>query len=82
MFLLSLRVSECQEDTAQAYRNEEEAGKAIRESGLAREDIYITTKYSGTDGLDIETSIQNSLANVRAAHGCGSNPTLTFDGNT
>ncbi|KAI0360739.1 Aldo/keto reductase [Trametes cingulata] len=48
-------------DTAQAYRNEEEAGKAIRESGLAREDIYITTKFSGRDGLDIETSIQNSL---------------------
>ncbi|KAI8986883.1 Aldo/keto reductase [Trametes punicea] len=48
-------------DTAQAYRNEEEAGKAIRESGLAREDIYITTKFSGRDGLDIETSIHNSL---------------------
>ncbi|KAI0635100.1 Aldo/keto reductase [Trametes polyzona] len=48
-------------DTAQAYRNEEEAGKAIRESGLPRKDIYITTKFSGRDGLDIETSIQNSL---------------------
>ncbi|KAI9064721.1 Aldo/keto reductase [Trametes sanguinea] len=48
-------------DTAQAYQNEEEAGKAIRESGLAREDIYITTKFSGRDGLDIETSIRNSL---------------------
>ncbi|KAL4255655.1 NADP-dependent oxidoreductase domain superfamily protein [Pleurotus pulmonarius] len=41
-----------------------EAGKAIRESGLAREEIYVTTKYSGLDGLDIETSIQNSLANL------------------
>ncbi|OSD07953.1 Aldo/keto reductase [Trametes coccinea BRFM310] len=48
-------------DTAQAYQNEAEAGKAIRESGLAREDIYITTKFSGRDGLDIETSIHNSL---------------------
>lgn len=52
-------------DTAQAYRNEEEAGKAIRESGLAREDIYITTKFSGRDGLGIEESIQNSLKFVR-----------------
>ena len=52
-------------DTAQAYRNEEEAGKAIRESGLARQDIYITTKFSGRDGLGIEESIQNSLKNVR-----------------
>ncbi|KAF9500242.1 Aldo/keto reductase [Pleurotus eryngii] len=51
-------------DTAQSYRNEVEAGKAIRESGLAREDIYVTTKYSGLDGLDIETSIQNSLSNL------------------
>ncbi|KAJ7677950.1 Aldo/keto reductase [Mycena polygramma] len=48
-------------DTAQLYRNETEAGIAIRDSGLAREDIFITTKYSGTDGLDIQTSIRNSL---------------------
>ncbi|KAJ8487792.1 hypothetical protein ONZ51_g3947 [Trametes cubensis] len=52
-------------DTAQSYRNEEEAGKAIRESGLAREDLYITTKFSGRDGLDIETSIKNSLKFLR-----------------
>jgi len=55
-------------DTAQAYRNEEEAGVAIRESGLAREDIFITTKFSGVDGLDIETSIKNSLKNVRPTY--------------
>ncbi|KIM43783.1 hypothetical protein M413DRAFT_443681 [Hebeloma cylindrosporum] len=48
-------------DTAQAYRNEAEAGKAIRESGLPREDIFVTTKYSGLGGLDIETSIKDSL---------------------
>ena len=52
-------------DTAQAYRNEAEAGVALRESGLKRDDIYITTKYSGVDGLDIATSINNSLKNVR-----------------
>ncbi|GLB40902.1 putative aldo keto reductase [Lyophyllum shimeji] len=51
-------------DTAQAYRNEAEAGVAIRESGLARENIFITTKYSGLDGLDIPTSINNSLKNL------------------
>ncbi|KAI0300555.1 Aldo/keto reductase [Multifurca ochricompacta] len=51
-------------DTAQMYRNEEEAGKAVQESGLARKDIFITTKYSGLNGLDIETSIQNSLKNL------------------
>lgn len=51
-------------DTAQAYRNEYEAGIAIKESGLDRKDLYITTKFSGRDGLDIPTSINNSLKNV------------------
>lgn len=37
----------------------------MRDSGLKREDVYITTKYSGVGGLDIETSITNSLKNVR-----------------
>ena len=52
-------------DTAQGYRNEEEAGKAIRDSGLARKDIYITTKFSGRDDLTIEEAIHASLSNVR-----------------
>ena len=52
-------------DTAQMYRNEVEAGKALRESGLARSDVFITTKWSGLDGLDISAAIQSSLKNVR-----------------
>lgn len=55
-------------DTAQDYRNEVETGIAIRESGLARSDVYITTKYSGVDGLDIETSIHNSLRNLGVSY--------------
>ncbi|KAF8194421.1 NADP-dependent oxidoreductase domain-containing protein [Mycena galopus ATCC 62051] len=51
-------------DTAPLYQNEAEAGVAIRESGLARKEIFITTKYSGVDGLDIKTSIRNSLKNL------------------
>ena len=51
-------------DTAQSYRNEAEAGRAFKESGLARSDVFITTKYSGLNGLDIATSIDNSLKNV------------------
>ena len=31
-------------DTAQAYQNEEEVGQAIKESGLKREEVFITTK--------------------------------------
>lgn len=52
-------------DTAQAYGNEEEAGKALKESGLSRADVYITTKFSGR--ADIPTSIQDSLNNVGGA---------------
>jgi 2,5-diketo-D-gluconate reductase A len=32
-------------DTAQAYGNEQSVGRALRESGLAREDVYLTTKF-------------------------------------
>jgi len=32
-------------DTAQAYGNEESVGKALRESGVAREEIFVTTKF-------------------------------------
>jgi 2,5-diketo-D-gluconate reductase A len=32
-------------DTAQAYRNESSVGQALRESGLARDQVFITTKF-------------------------------------
>jgi diketogulonate reductase-like aldo/keto reductase len=32
-------------DTAQAYGNEESVGKGLRDSGVPREDVYITTKF-------------------------------------
>src|SRR4051794_26170884 len=32
-------------DTVQAYRNEESVGQALRESGVAREDVFVTTKF-------------------------------------
>lgn len=31
-------------DTADGYKNEEEVGKAIRESGVPRKEIFVTTK--------------------------------------
>jgi len=39
-------------DTAALYANEEFVGTAIRESGLARRDLFITTKYDGGEVLD------------------------------
>jgi 2,5-diketo-D-gluconate reductase A len=32
-------------DTAQAYENEESVGVALRESGVPREDVFVTTKF-------------------------------------
>ncbi|HEX6702464.1 MAG TPA: aldo/keto reductase [Gaiellaceae bacterium] len=32
-------------DTAQAYGNEESVGQGLRESGLRREEVFITTKF-------------------------------------
>ena len=32
-------------DTAQAYANEESVGRALRESGVPREEVFVTTKF-------------------------------------
>jgi len=51
-------------DTAASYGNEEAVGKAIKQSGVAREDLFITTKlwiqsngYEGTK-RDFEKSLK------------------------
>jgi diketogulonate reductase-like aldo/keto reductase len=43
------------------YKNEESVGKAIKESGLSRDELYVTTKY---DGGDIQEAIRASLKKV------------------
>jgi hypothetical protein len=45
------------------YENEQSVGKAIRASGIAREKLFVTTKY---DGGDVERELRKSLADVRA----------------
>src|SRR5215207_11515875 len=32
-------------DTAQAYRNEASVGRALRDSGVPRDEVFITTKF-------------------------------------
>ncbi|KAF8801484.1 Aldo/keto reductase [Phlegmacium glaucopus] len=52
-------------DTAEYYGNEAQVALAIRESGLPRNDIFITTKYSAEKGLDtIEAAFRDSLKNL------------------
>jgi diketogulonate reductase-like aldo/keto reductase len=36
-------------DTATLYRNEAEIGRALRDSGVAREDVFVTTKLHPSD---------------------------------
>lgn len=50
-------------DTAQAYRNEQEVGNALRVSGIARQELFITTKIWISNGgyHDAKRSIEESL---------------------
>lgn len=57
-------------DTAQIYGNEAEVGQAIAESGVAREDLFITTKI-WIDNFSREKlipSLRESLAKLRTDH--------------
>jgi diketogulonate reductase-like aldo/keto reductase len=51
----------CHADIPTDYQNEDSVGVAIKESGLARSEVYVTTKY--TQG-DIRDSVKSSLSKV------------------
>jgi diketogulonate reductase-like aldo/keto reductase len=54
-------------DTAQAYGNEESVGRALRDSGVARDDVFLTTKfYPGHD--DPEREAEASLERLGVDH--------------
>ena len=54
-------------DTAQSYSNEEAVGRAIKKSGVAREDLFITTKIwiqsNGYEGT--KKAFENSLKRLQ-----------------
>jgi diketogulonate reductase-like aldo/keto reductase len=54
-------------DTAAAYQNEEAVGKAIRRSGVPREELFITTKLWLSDAgyENTKRAFQKSLDNLR-----------------
>jgi diketogulonate reductase-like aldo/keto reductase len=47
-------------DTAQAYGNERSVGRALRDSGLSRQDVFITTKFD-PGRRDPAAEVQRSL---------------------
>ena len=54
-------------DTAQSYMNEEAVGKAIRRSGVAREELFITTKvWINSNGYEgTKKTFENSLRKLQ-----------------
>ncbi len=57
-------------DTAQFYANEQEVGKALTESGIAREEIFLVTKVWLTNAGDRRAmeSIEESLRKLRTEY--------------
>src|SRR5437588_9739347 len=54
-------------DTAQAYGNEESVGRALRESGVPRDEVFLTTKfYPGAK--DPATEIEGSTKRLGVDH--------------
>jgi diketogulonate reductase-like aldo/keto reductase len=73
-------------DTAQAYGNERSVGRALRDSGVPREEVFVTTKfYPGR--RDPETELQRSLerlgvdaVDLYIVHWPQGGPTWAWDG--
>jgi methylglyoxal/glyoxal reductase len=55
-------------DTASIYQNESSVGEAIRESGIPREQIYVTTKLWNDDHDDPATAFNRSLDRLRVEY--------------
>lgn len=57
-------------DTAQAYRNEAGVGRALAQSGLARDEVYVTTKLWNDShrAADARAAIEGSLEKLGLDH--------------
>lgn len=55
-------------DTAKFYGNEETVGKAIRDSGIPREEIFVTTKLWPTDAIRLEKAFNTSLKKLNIGY--------------
>jgi len=60
--LSALKVGYRHLDTAYDYGTEAPVGQAIRESGIPREEIFVTTKLPMTHHKDVAKSLEESLA--------------------
>lgn len=53
-------------DTALVYGNEKEVGQAVRDSGVAREDLYVTSKLPGEtkDAAGVKRDFEQTMKNL------------------
>ena len=55
-------------DTAYMYHNEEEVGKAVSESGIPREEIFVTTKLYPNQFADAENAIDEAIEKLNIGY--------------
>jgi diketogulonate reductase-like aldo/keto reductase len=55
-------------DTAKIYGNEASVGNAVRKSGIARKEIFVTTKLWPTDFFGVRAAFQKSLDRLGLAY--------------
>ncbi|KAL8771478.1 MAG: hypothetical protein Q9209_003148 [Squamulea sp. 1 TL-2023] len=63
--LTALRAGYRHIDSAQFYRNESEMGEAVRQSGIPRSEVFLTTKILSAGG-SLEKSYEKCLNSVKA----------------
>jgi 2,5-diketo-D-gluconate reductase A len=51
-------------DTATMYRNEDQIGQALRDSGLKRDEVFLTTKLPSGNAGRVRETIEESLADL------------------
>jgi diketogulonate reductase-like aldo/keto reductase len=55
-------------DTATAYGNEAEVGRAVRDSGIPREDVFLTTKLPPERAGEVRRTLEESLRALDVAY--------------
>lgn len=65
-------------DISQYYNNEESVGKAIRESGIPRSKIFITTKFAAPYHPSAVGALEGSLKKVLYSESITASPLCLF----
>jgi len=70
MIAEAAKIGYCHFDTAQMYHNEQGVGQGLKNSGLARDDYFLTTKvwYDKFQSGDLQTSVVESLRKLDLDH--------------